>query len=170
MRQIALLVFVLILLSKASSFCQQPKPIIERQVLAYAGAEVTQNGISVCWTLGEAVIATVPSSTTPTIFLTQGFQQPETKDMDPSIVVDVSGVAVKIFPNPAQDILNVGFDKNNSPTITAQIYDMGGKLHIETQISASINTIPINTLSVGQYILTLTHEGKVMQSILIIKS
>lgn len=59
---------------------------------------------------------------------------------------------VSLFPNPANNLVNVSFNQANfSGTLT--IYSMVGKLLISQPISAQSTTVDISTLSQGQYIV-----------------
>ena len=78
---------------------------LEPYVIASAGKQVSNNGISLSYTIGEPVVATFRSSDNSKI-LTQGFQQPND--------IIISGIDnsnlnfnVTFFPNPTRDIVNI---------------------------------------------------------------
>jgi len=84
---------------------------VDQNVISSAGGyDVSaDNSISLSWTLGELVVTTV-SSSGGDLILTQGFQQSklivEGIDINPDL-----GVEVRIYPNPASEILNIRFSE-----------------------------------------------------------
>ena len=63
--------------------------------------------------------------------------------------------ALSIFPNPANDILNVRF-KNESQAKEATIYDLSGRMVKNSNITNQ--TIDVKALSAGSYLLLLKDE------------
>ena len=64
--------------------------------------------------------------------------------------------ALRVFPNPASDVLNVKF--NNSTTLleNATIYDLSGRLVMNSMITNQ--TIDVKSLAAGSYLLVLKDE------------
>jgi hypothetical protein len=68
----------------------------------------------------------------------------------PLAVTEAESDAFVIYPNPANDIINIK-SKSNAAIIKAEIFDLTGKLILKKE---SVNsTIPVNTLSSGTYIM-----------------
>jgi hypothetical protein len=124
-------------------------------IVSAAGKE--SQGLS--WTLGEVVTETI---VTPDAVIVQGFNQPgETKEtgIDP---VDATGIAVRIYPNPVDDYLQL--IAKDGKTYEWQLFDASGKI-IMTGQSAGIDFSGKET---GSYILNLT-DGMQKQSLIILK-
>ena len=64
--------------------------------------------------------------------------------------------ALRVFPNPASNVLNVKF--NNSTTLieTAAIYDISGRLVMNATVANQ--TIDVKSLASGSYLLILKDE------------
>ena len=66
---------------------------------------------------------------------------------------------VQVFPNPANDVLNVAFIAEKSDKISTSIYDITGRqiLVVEASIDAGVNKIPVTVsdLPAGNYIVTV---------------
>ncbi|WP_395074696.1 T9SS type A sorting domain-containing protein [Flavobacterium sp.] len=61
----------------------------------------------------------------------------------------------KIYPNPAQNIVNVEVDGLNE----MEVYDINGRFLIKKQISDNKNAIDISSLSNGIYVLKVSTEN-----------
>lgn len=64
---------------------------------------------------------------------------------------------IKIYPNPAQDVLKVDTKGKISKY---EIYDMSGKIVLKNESTSENNSIDVSKLSKGNYILKLTIDGK----------
>ncbi len=63
--------------------------------------------------------------------------------------------SISVFPNPAKDLLNIA--TSSTPKITAQLFDIEGKLQIEQVIESSA-TMNLKSLSKGIYVLKLNNN------------
>ncbi len=83
-----------------------------------------------------------------------------------SLINVQSHLGVKIYPNPANDFVNIdasNYSAENEISIT--IYDLTGKELIYKEMSPlSVNRIDINTLKEGVYIIRLNINGFVKQA------
>jgi len=80
--------------------------------------------------------------------------------------------AVKTFPNPVTDVLNVAVRNNSEENLKLRIYDLNGRLvenPIEFTGGQNTTAIPIKNLRTGIYIYTLTKNNKVVFKDKIIK-
>lgn len=75
--------------------------------------------------------------------------------------------AVKTFPNPATDVINVVVKSNTEKKLKLRLYDSNGRLTgnpVDVRANEDINTtaVPVNYLQSGFYIYTLTENNKVV--------
>lgn len=63
--------------------------------------------------------------------------------------------SISVFPNPTNDLLNIA--TSSTQKITAQLFDINGKLHIEQVFDANA-TMSLKALSKGIYILKLNNN------------
>jgi hypothetical protein len=63
--------------------------------------------------------------------------------------------SISVFPNPANDLLNIA--TSSTPKITAQLFDVNGKLQIEQVVDANA-TMSLKALSRGVYVLKLNNN------------
>jgi hypothetical protein len=92
--------------------------------------------------------------------------------------VDTTGMVmeelyrIKMYPNPFNEVINVDIN-NTSPAnrITAEIYDMTGRLALRQQfdyLSAGYNTIAVRTagvnMPVGMYVMSVRVNGKIVST------
>ncbi len=74
-------------------------------------------------------------------------------------IVEIGGVKIEtvIYPNPANEMLNIEI-KGQSGKATAVIYDMMGREVSRTVVWQGVNTVPVDMLDQGVYILRITDE------------
>jgi hypothetical protein len=83
-------------------------------------------------------------------------------------VEDPSVAAIRIFPNPARDIIGIELQGHNF--YSAGLYSSEGMLIRETVISGQHVIIPVGEISSGLYHLRLTGQDKVvMRKVVILK-
>ena len=73
----------------------------------------------------------------------------------------------KVFPNPADNTLNVELAKGVNGTLT--LFDMNGKAVLSQLVSGSSVQMDISSLSAGNYVLRLVENGKASVGTQIIK-
>lgn len=97
---------------------------IERFVISSMGGSFSNATLSIDQTVGEAVIATFSS---PTVVLTQGFQQPPLSDV--SIPEVGNGqLPISVFPNPGPGKYTIDIPPTQSPNTLVEVFDMLGQL------------------------------------------
>ncbi|NMH29023.1 T9SS type A sorting domain-containing protein [Flavobacterium silvaticum] len=85
-------------------------------------------------------------------------------DADILGVSDYASSLVKVYPNPAKDILNVSL--TDATASEARIYDLNGRLVLSRQLTGTDTAIDLSTLSTGMYALELiTNQGKAVKKI-----
>jgi hypothetical protein len=140
---------------------------VKQEVIASAGGYNVSGGLSISWTLGETIIPTFKSGD-GTLVLTHGFQQQliiTTVEEKLDVLVNI-----KVFPNPASDVLNIRFESPVEEEIGLTILDSQGKLIKSDIIEASVNEKQINLqdLAGGIYYLKLT-KGKLVNVYKVVK-
>lgn len=78
---------------------------------------------------------------------------------------DVAGITnpddIKIYPNPAKDIVNISLNNPSGKTNIA-VYDVTGRLVLHTAAVRGNNTISVSSLSPGMYTLRITDNNLIM--------
>lgn len=130
---------------------------IKQQVIASAGGfDVSgDNSISLSWTLGELVIATVESGSGD-IVLTQGFQQSK-------LIIDAIqknpelGVDVTVFPNPTSELININFSAPLDGETDIYLNSADGRLVYTSKLLPGdlLKQINLQQYPGGTYILRL---------------
>jgi hypothetical protein len=134
---------------------------LERQVIGLAGNSLqTASGASLNFTVGEAVVT---EATNGKAILSQGFHQiiVEKTTLDASAPETASAANVQVFPNPAQDFLQV---KTDTPLHTT-LFDLSGRLVLQQTNIESSAQLNVSAVPTGTYILrSITADGKPAQS------
>ena len=135
-----------------------------QKVVSSNGGTATAAGTQVSWTIGEPVTATVSDGTTT---LTQGFHQAKfivTKVND----IQISGVEIKVYPNPTSDFITVHFSKIVEKS-TYLLFNLSGKLILQKNIESTDAKIDMTSFAEGTYILKLNSGQQPLQTFKIIK-
>ncbi|UPT69007.1 MAG: hypothetical protein M0D57_10470 [Sphingobacteriales bacterium JAD_PAG50586_3] len=74
-----------------------------------------------------------------------------------------SPLIVKVFPNPAQDVLNVAFSKEIEEDAIIRLYDVTGKNVASYPLRSTTTEISIGNMSNGLYIYDISRQGKVIE-------
>lgn len=86
-------------------------------------------------------------------------------------LVNNETIGMSVFPNPANDILNVSFELEGDAVIT--ITDMQGRVVVSTEYSnlsgAQTIALPVAELLSGNYILSVATEGASYNEVVVIK-
>lgn len=137
----------------------------KQEVIASAGGYNVKSGLSISWTLGETII---PTFTNGNLVLSHGFQQQ-------LIVTAIEehldiAVNVKVYPNPASDVVNISFDEPVEGEIAITILDSQGKLVRKDLIEATMTEKQINLQEIpaGVYYLKL-FKGKLVNVYKVVK-
>jgi hypothetical protein len=88
---------LVVLIGCALSVSAVAQTSIERSTLNSAGGYSVRDGFSLSYSLGEAFATTLVS---PTIILTQGFQQPGTDSVTRVETMIVDNLTIRAYPNP----------------------------------------------------------------------
>ena len=86
-------------------------------------------------------------------------------------LVNNETIGMSVYPNPANDILNVSFELEGDAVIT--ITDMQGRVVVSTEYSnlsgAQTIALPVAELLSGNYILSVSTEGASYNEVVVIK-
>ncbi len=111
-----------------------------RDVIAFGGDYFQDNQLELKWTLGEVVTERLEILS---ILLCQGFQQPNSKTTVPVIETVLGKLEIKVYPNPARDILSIEIKGNYLSMLTAKLYDLNGKEYKTEVLKEHISQIEI---------------------------
>jgi len=73
-------------------------------------------------------------------------------------------IQVGISPNPATGFITIQSESNLPPQTTFQLYDITGRMVLQKQLSGEKTTLPLNEISKGLYVYTVTSLEKKMGS------
>ncbi|OFY60066.1 MAG: hypothetical protein A2Y87_09755 [Bacteroidetes bacterium RBG_13_46_8] len=153
--------FILFLTAGLMS-CGQPNP---QQVVAAAGNSSENRETIIEWSLGETVIATL---TNGSITLTQGFQQP---GLSVTVIKSIDGLpfAIEVYPNPTDDLLLIKLDYDEARDFQYLMYDVNGKVLIQSKPESDISAIDMKNYTAGVYLLKVLQSHKEIMTFEIIK-
>lgn len=67
---------------------------------------------------------------------------------------------IKAYPNPVADLLTIEIDNKVEQSLSAKLIDINGKLIHTYALSDGINSINLNDLNPGEYIVSVIINGK----------
>lgn len=134
---------------------------LERQVVGSAGSTLhAASGATLDFTVGEAMVTAENNGAAS---LSQGFHQifVEKTTLDASALETASAANVQVFPNPAQDFLQL----NTDTPLQATLFDLHGR-QVLSPISVETTTqLEVGALPTGTYVLrTITADGQPLQN------
>lgn len=149
-----LIILTSLLLTTISGFSQELTP----QIVASAGDTYEANGIILSWTLGEPIVETFTSSNA---ILTQGFHQADIS-VSPNDLVEIGGLEVDVYPNPAGEYVNIDMTTGEIKRITIELYNLDGKKVMIKQdfIIENERQLHLKDIPSGTYILKIIHQDK----------
>ena len=138
---------------------------VKQEVIASAGGQNSNGGLSVSWTLGETII---PTFTNGDLVVTHGFQQQlivTTIEENLDVLVNV-----KVFPNPASEVVNIQFESPPDKEIVLTVIDSRGKLIKRYIIESTMvdKQINLQDFPAGIYYFRLT-IGKLVNVYKVVK-
>ncbi len=148
-----------------------PAQTAERTVLANAGGGASiAGGRHISWTLGEDFVATRASANAPVVYVTEGFQQPNSGTVPTVDLPDAIG-QVTVSPNPAGDALSITFQEAPPAglRLRAHLADAGGRILREVEIADPATTLDLRGLPPAWYALVLTDGNTWVRSVGVVK-
>lgn len=162
---------LLIMLSTTTLYGQ----VKQMDVIATAGGFAVNEsaGITLSWTLGEPIIATL-SNSEQSLLLTQGFQQGSL--LGTGIDIPVSSTQqVSVYPNPASSKATISLKDLTTSSIEITIYSLTGAIvlyHKQAEpISSQLTEIPlqISHFKPGLYLIRVTANGSILATLKLVK-
>ena len=138
---------------------------VKQEVIASAGGYNINGDLSISWTVGETIVSTF---TNGDLILTHGFQQQFIITSIEETLEEL--VKIKIFPNPASDIVIIQFEYPLEGEIILTIIDYMGKLVKRDIIESTMfeKQIYLQDIPPGIYYLRLT-KGKLVNVYKVVK-
>jgi len=87
----------------------------------------------------------------------------------PAGLEDVKNKMFSVWPNPASNIVNISFADNLEKGASAAFYDVQGRLVKSAQLTSVENTVDVQDLAKGLYMVSITNGGKTEVEKVIIK-
>lgn len=139
----------------------------KQDVIASAGGYNVNGNLTISWTLGETIIPTFKSADN-SLLLTHGFQQ--------QLIITAieenleSLVSIRVFPNPASDIINIRFEEPVDGEVNLLIINSQGKVVMTDVVESMIleKQISIRELPSGIYYFRIIH-GKLSNVYKVVK-
>ena len=133
-----------------------------------AGGNITGSSGSVSYTLGQMDYTSIIGSAG---IITQGVQQP----FDILVVNDIKEakdiyLKCSVFPNPANEFINLRIESYNIENLSFQLYDINGKLLENKKIESNETSISMKNLVQATYFLKVTDNNKEIKTFKIIKN
>src|SRR5690606_8995532 len=77
-------------------------------------------------------------------------------------ITEISSQELHVFPNPANDVLNLNWINGISGNIAYNLYNATGQLVTQGSVAKPMGTVDVSNLSPGLYTLNLETENGVM--------
>lgn len=126
---------------------------LKHQMISSQGASVsTESGLRITQTIGQQSIS---GNSIGGVVVQQGYQQSFWKILMSQNAIDTKGI--KLYPNPASDILYVHFGTLNDLPIHLTLFDLNGRLVFDRNIKIENYQININVSSLvaGMYLIKI---------------
>ncbi len=126
------------------------------QAITTSGATMNQSNAKLSFTVGEIVVKTVSSGSNN---IGQGFINSSTSNTVTAIKEPTStSLQMKVYPNPASDLVYVDISDSKVLTIQVSVYDITGKQISNDIYVAGNNHIGVNTQGwqKGEYMITIS--------------
>jgi Zn-dependent metalloprotease len=124
--------------------------ILDRKVLSSAGNTQNSNSVILTWTLGEAFVGNMNTSSAK---LTNGFHPlitSQTLDIQDALI----SFSIVVAPNPATDFVNIYHIQKHD--LDVKLYDITGKFVLEKRLGLEDTKIEVSSLTQGVYIIYVT--------------
>lgn len=143
-----------------------PAALFGQEVISSGGSHAQGTGVSLSWTLGEPVTATLKSSG---YILTQGFHQTR---LSASAIEDVAtpGLTLVVYPNPFTYVLHLRVDKGDFSNLRYSLLTLEGKILHSDLIRSSLTSIDLLPYASGNYLLRINRKnGELINTYKVIK-
>lgn len=93
------------------------------------------------------------------ITLKSSFAESDSTVLEPKMIEDTE-IKIKIYPNPTSGNLKIEvLDYKDNEEMIFYVYDLNGRLLLNTRRGGSINTLDLSRFPNGAYILYMTRKG-----------
>ncbi len=135
---------------------------VSPELVSGCAANLSQSAGSISFTVGEIAVLTYTDDAGNT--LSGGFGAGTALSVSVIEVNSVSLIDLNVYPNPAQDFLNIRINQSSQSEINVSIVDMQGKEVFGGQYAGIPRNIGLNTTSIasGTYILSVTNAEGVL--------
>ena len=140
-----------------------PFTFFGQEVISTQGESYADSTASIDFTIGEVVTFTGSSVENN---LTQGFHQTNWSFVN--IENHVPSYEAIIFPNPAEDFLNIQASLYDG--VSYVLYDEMGKLILQDRLLSEKTSLEVNQLATGRYSLILSNSKENLKTFNIIKT
>lgn len=124
-------------------------------VLANSGATLSGGSNTLSFTLGEAVIGTLTNGST----IGQGFWLGAANTLVLSANDFDLGEVTTVYPNPANNFLNVAFENLEGEELQLSLMDIQGRQVLQrTSNGMETETLSIHQLAAGTYLLSIVQK------------
>tara|TARA_Y100000389_G_scaffold19583_1_gene16942 strand:- start:434 stop:901 length:468 start_codon:yes stop_codon:yes gene_type:complete len=137
--------------------------LFSQDVISSQGDSYTDSSASIDFTIGEVVSFTGSSIENN---ITQGFHQTNWSFV--SVVNHVPRYEATIYPNPAEDFLNI--QASLYENVSYLLYDEMGKLILQGRLLSEKTSLEVNQLATGRYSLILNNSKENLKTFNIIKT
>ena len=135
------------------------QPTVQNVVFASSGSSFQNSQYIIDFTIGESFTRD-PSN--GTYLITQGFQQPEKKKWIPqpsgpvntADLTDLNPLEWSVYPNPFSEEISI----RTTHFEEVKLYDVSGRLVLETTLNGYLNVLETKGISAGQYTIELINE------------
>ncbi|KFC19553.1 T9SS type A sorting domain-containing protein [Chryseobacterium sp. FH1] len=80
------------------------------------------------------------------------------------------GLALKIYPNPTTDILNLKIDFTDHQKYSYELYDLAGKILNKKAVSGKVTELSISNYPSGTYLLKVSKNNKPVKIFKVLKT
>ncbi len=158
-----LVILILLITSNCNLLAQNTR----LEVFSAFGGEFTNSKYQIAYTIGEVVTETQGNRY---YFANQGFHQADWK----LVFVweyEEAAVSIDVFPNPFLNTLTINLpDVLNQEKYRFYVYDFSMKIVAKGDLNQVQNTITLDQLQAGGYLLNITNEQSLIKTYRIIKS
>ena len=137
-----------------------------QEAVVSGGGEATGNDGSVSYTIGQVFYLTSSDANASSA---EGVQQAYEISEVAGISEHEIDLSITTYPNPVQDELHITFEELPSGKISYEFIDSNGKLIRKDLITSKTNTVQMDDLPIGQYLLVITFDNNQQSSYKIIK-
>lgn len=136
-----------------------------QEVIAPAGADASNENMSISWTVGELAIETLAAGD---IILTQGFHQPATTVVSVDELPD-HPANISAFPNPATDYVHIQIADGDHGDLHYAIYDFRGSVVMQGELTGDMTQLSLAGMQPATYFVKVFEGHTELKTFKLIK-